>query len=197
MTLRCRLLPPVVRGPLVADERGESARLVRFVRRLDGLAPGLAIRGVPEGEAFREWPLREADDDVDRRFGALARLDHVVPFAALRVGEQLRIAAEQLREKAHAVGVIGDHQEIERTGQLHALAARSGDLLSLGEAIGILRAEPRAERARVHRKRRVRGVAEERARRKVASRVGRVRRLARECLSAVALSSVPMSVVVS
>ena len=41
-----------VRGPLVADERGEAARVVRLVRRLDRLAPGRAV-GRRAGEEHR------------------------------------------------------------------------------------------------------------------------------------------------
>ena len=62
--------------------------------------------------------------------------------------------------------------------ELHRLAARRGDLLAPGEAVGIARGEPRAECARVHRERGVQvRVAEERAGREVAARVGRVGRL--------------------
>ena len=53
----------------------------------------------------------------------------------------------------------------------------------LREAVGVPRAEPGAERAGVHRERRVQvRVAEERARREVAARVGRVGRLRGKCL---------------
>ena len=168
-----------VRGPLVADEGGETAGLVRLLRRLDRLAPGAAIGG----RARRRKPLRhlapaEAGDDVDGGLRAFAGIDLVVPFAALRRRQQAGIAADQLREEAHAVGVVGHHQEIQRPRKLGALSARRHDLLALGETISVLRAEPRAERARVHRKRGVRvRVAEVRPGREIAPRVGRVRRL--------------------
>ena len=185
-----------VRGPLVADEGGEAARLVVFLRGGDRLLPGAAIgaRAREVHEILGERALREGDDDLDRRLRALAGLDHVVPFAARRIGQDLGLAGEQVREEAHVVGVIGDHQEVERTRQLHRLAAGRRDLLAPGEAIGVARAEPRAEGAGVHRERRVQmRVAEERPRREIAAGIGRVGRFGRVDLSAVSLSSVPTS----
>ena len=99
-------------------------------------------------------------------------------FRPCGVASRRGIAADQLREKAHAVRVVCHHQEIQRSRKLGALPAGSDDLLALGETISVLRAEPRAERARVHRIRGVRvRVAEVRPRREIAPRVGRVRRL--------------------
>ncbi len=145
-----------VRGPLIADEGGETARLVRLIRRLDRLAPGAAIGGRARGrEAFRHLALAEAGDDIDGGLRAFAGIDLVVPFPSLRRRQQGRIAADQLREKAHAVRVVCHHQEIQRSRKLGTLPAGSDDLLALGETISVLRAEPRAKRARVHR---IRGV---------------------------------------
>ena len=169
-----------VRGPLVADERGEAARVVRLVRRLDGLAPGRAVgrRAGEELERLGERPLGERDDDLERGVRPLARLDHVVPAAPGRVRQHLRVTGEQLREEPHVVGVIGDDQEIERPGQLHALPARRHDLLALREAVGVTRADPGAEGSRVHREGRVEvRVAEERARGEAPARIGGVRGL--------------------
>ena len=113
-----------IRGPLVADEGGETAGLVRLVRRLDRLAPGAAIGGRARSrEAFRHLAATEAGDDVDGRLRAFAGIDLVIPFAALRRCQQGRIAADQLREKAHPVRVIRHHQEIERPRKLGALSA--------------------------------------------------------------------------
>ena len=171
-----------VRGPLIADEGGEAAGLVRLLRRLDGLAPGAAVGGrARKREALRHLALAEAGDDVDGGLRAFAGIDLVVPFPSLRRREQGRIAADQQREKAHAVGVVRDHEEVERPRELGPLPARRHDLLALGEAIGVLGRKPRAECARVHRERGVRvRVAEVRPRREIAPRVGRVRRLRRE-----------------
>ena len=168
-----------VRGPLIADEGGETARLVGLFRRLDGLAPGAAIGGrARRREALRQLALAEAGDDIDGRLRAFAGIDLVVPFPALRRRQQARIAAHQLREKAHAVRVVGHDQEIQRPRKLGALSAGGDDLFALGETIGILRAEPSTERARVHRKRGVQmRVAEVRPRREIAPRIRRVGRL--------------------
>ena len=130
-----------VRGPLVADEGGEAARLVVLLRGGDRLLPGAAI-GARAGkihEVLGERPVREGHDDLDRRVCALAGLDHVIPFAAGRVGEQLGLAGEQIRKEPHVVGVIGHHQEVERTRELYRLARRGYDLLAAGKAVSVLR----------------------------------------------------------
>ncbi len=81
-------------------------------------------------------------DDLDRRLGALARLDHVIPLAARRVGEHLGLAREEIGEEAHVVRVIRDDEEIERARELRGLAARGHDLLAAREAVGVARIEP-------------------------------------------------------
>ena len=43
-----------------------------------------------------------------------ARLHHVVPAPAGRVGEHLGLAGEEGGEEAHVVGVVGDDEEVER-----------------------------------------------------------------------------------
>ena len=68
-----------------------------------------------------------------------------------RIGEDLRLAGQEIREEAHIVGVIGDDQEIERPRKFCGLSGRGGDLLALGETIGVARAKPRAESAGIHR----------------------------------------------
>ena len=78
------------------------------------------------------------------------RLDHVVPAATQRVGEELGLAGEEVGEEAHVVGVVGDDEEVERPRQLGQLTGGGGDLLALGEAIGVARPEARAERAGIH-----------------------------------------------
>ena len=44
------------------------------------------------------------------------------------------LAGEQVGKEAHIVGVIGHHEEVERPGQLHRLAARRGDLPRRGRS---------------------------------------------------------------
>ena len=174
-----KIVAASVRGPLIADEGRETARLIGLFRRLDRFAPGAAIgRRARRREAFRHLALAEAGDDIDRGLRAFAGIDLVVPLPALRRRQQARIAADQLRKKAHAVRMVRHHQEIQRSRKLGTLPAGSDDFLALGEAISVLRSEPSAERARVHRKRGVRvRVAEVRPRREIAPRVWRVRRL--------------------
>ena len=177
MTLRCRLFPPGVRGPFVANEGRESARIVRLFRRLDRLLPGASVggRAGERKERLRERSLRKRNDHFDRRIGSLSRLDHVVPPAASGIGQDVGLAGKEVRKEPHIVGVVGNHEKIERPRELRRLSRRRDNLLALGEAIGVARAEPSTERAGVERKHRVQvRVAEERPGRKVASRVRRV-----------------------
>ena len=64
-------------------------------------------------------------------------LDHVVPVAALRVGQHLGLAGEQVGEEPHVVGMVRHDQEIERPRQLGRLAGGRDDLLPARKAIGI------------------------------------------------------------
>src|SRR4029450_9129248 len=51
---------------------------------------------------------------------------NAVPPPPLRKGQAPRVAPDDHREEAPPVGVIGDHQEVERTGELRRLAGRGG-----------------------------------------------------------------------
>ena len=121
--------------------------------------------------AFGKLALRKVADDFERGLGALARLDHVIPLAAHRVGEDLGLARDEIGEEAHVVRVIGDDEEIERARELRGLAARGHDLLAAREAIRVARIQAAAERAGIHREAGVQvRVAEERARREICGR---------------------------
>ena len=147
------VVAPVLRGPLVADEGGEAARIVVLLGGGDVLLPGVAVAAACRGSTMRSFgnvPWREGHDDLERRLRALAGLDHVVPLAARRIGEQLGLAGEKVGKEAHVVRVVRDDEEIERARELHRLAARGRDLLAAREAIGVARAEPRAEGAGIH-----------------------------------------------
>ena len=122
--------------------------------------------------------LAECPDDLERRLDALlsARADHVVPTPPVRVGHDVGLAGEDAREEAHAIGVVGHHQEVERAGEPDGLARRGDQLLALGEAVGVARREAGAEGASVHREACVDvGVAPVDVGREAAIRVGRIR----------------------
>src|SRR4029079_1526614 len=114
-----------VRGPLKADEGREAAGVIVVLRRGDGFMPGTSIGPRPRriDKRLGERPLREGDNNLDGRICTPARLDHLVPLAPGGIGEELRLAREQIREEAHVIGMIGDDEEIERTGKLRGLAA--------------------------------------------------------------------------
>jgi hypothetical protein len=47
--------------------------------------------------------------------------------------------------------MVGDHQPVERTAELRRLAAGGSHLLAAGEAIGVVKPEPRAEETGIDR----------------------------------------------
>src|SRR5439155_19564287 len=128
-----------IRGPLVTDESGEAARFITLIRGLDGFAPGAPIgRRARRREALRQLALAEAGDDIDSRLRAFSGIDLVVPFPSLLRRQQARIAANQLREKAHAVRVVCHHQEIQGSRKFGALSAGSDNFFALGKTISLL-----------------------------------------------------------
>ena len=125
------------------------------------------------GKVFFENLSIDVGRDGYRRFAAF--LDVVVPALAGRVREIRRVAGEQLREEAHVVGVIGDHDEIERADELDSHAVRSRDFFAAREPEGIGGSEAGAKCARVHRCAGMHvGVAEQGTRREIPPRVRRV-----------------------
>ena len=142
-----------LRGPLVANERGELAGVVVFLRRIDRQLPrgAVSLRAGEIHERLGEGAPREVVNDFERRRVSLPRFDHVRPLLAGGIGEELRLSSEQVREKSHVVGVIGHHQEIERARQLRLLSAGRHHFLAAREAVCVLDAEAIAECARVHR----------------------------------------------
>ena len=84
--------------------------------------------------------------------------------------------------------MIGDHHKIEWTRKLSALTAGGGNLLALAEPIGIGRTDASPERARIKRERCVQvRITKKRPRRKIAPRIRRVGRFAREGFSGLLL----------
>ncbi len=58
-------------------------------------------------------------------------------FRPCGIGHDVRGPADDQREEAEAVRVVGDHQEVERARELHRLPAVRGDLLAAREAEGV------------------------------------------------------------
>ena len=176
------VVPAGVRRPLVADEGGEAARLVVMLGGRDVLLPGARYPRLP-GKYIRSFGNVPWEKATMISIAASAPLpDWIISYHFRPVGsrEHFGLPREEVGEEAHVVRVVADHEEIERAGELHRLAAGGRHLLPAGEAIGIARAEPGAEGAGVHGGRRVEvRVTEVRTRGIVAARVGRVQRLAR------------------
>ena len=70
-----------------------------------------------------------------------------------RVGHHLGIAALDLGDHAHHVGVIRDGDPVERLSELHRLAAGRGDFLAPRKPRGLLGTERRAAAAGINRPR--------------------------------------------
>ena len=96
-------------------------------------------------------------------------------FAAECGLEEVRVRLSDHRREAEVLGVIRHHEKIQGACQPRAHADAGGDLLALGEAVGLVRPEPVADHAgvcgvgRVHMR-----VAPEHAVGIVAVQIGRV-----------------------
>ena len=163
-------------GPLEADERGEAPRLVVLVRQRRVGLPGVLHGPVAlDGRHL----ARQRGHDLHRRGEdrvVVAARQRGVPLLPCFRGQDLGIAAEELRHQAVHLGVVGDHEEVERAREPGAQPVRGADLLAAREAVGVLLADS-AHRARIDRDRRVQvGIAEQDARRIQAPGIGRVLR---------------------
>ena len=104
----------------------------------------------------------------------VASAQHVVPALALLGSEDLGIALEELRHQAVHLGVVRDHDPVERPGEPGPEPARRDHFLAAGESEGLFLSQP-THRARVDGNGRVQvRVAPEDVRRVVAADVGRV-----------------------
>ena len=169
------------RGPFIADDRREPARLVVFLRGLDHLFPhgivDLRPRRVIVDDALRQGLLSKSGDRVDRSRGGFLStgLHAFVPGLSFRIGEDVGCTPGDILGKAHQVRMVGDHQPIERTGELDRLVGRRCDLLATREAVGLFQPERVAEQPGIGRKPRVQmGIAPVDMARKTALRIGRI-----------------------
>ncbi len=135
------------RGPFVADHRGEAARLVELLRRGGVLLPHrLHDRaddlGVLDGR--RQGALRLAGHHVvgGVRGGLAAFLHRLVPSDQDRILHECGIAFIDLEHQPQALGVVGDHQKVQRARQLGRHAGGRDHLFAAREAVRLLRRQP-------------------------------------------------------
>ena len=156
--------------PFVCNERRELARLVEVLGRLDGFFPS---RLHPFRVHHDGWELARGLHDDELALGGpracfVARCERVAPARQLFLGHHLRVAGDDLVDRAHAVRVVGHHEPVVGTVQFRLLAGVGFHFLADGQAIGVLRSRDGAVHARVRRPARVDvGVAEERLARNV------------------------------
>ena len=82
------------------------------------------------------WPISR---NIACAGGLAAGVEVLVELAAVRVGHDVRGAGDDVGDRAHRVGVVGDHVEVEGHAHLHRLAGVGDDLLAAGEAVGVAR----------------------------------------------------------
>ena len=115
------VVPPHQRRPLRPDKRGEISRIVVAVRRIDRLLPRCLV-GSAVGcihQALRKFSLGELSNQLERHVDSLSRLNTVVPVTTGRVTEDVRIAGKHIGEEPHVVGVVRNHQKVERSRQFY------------------------------------------------------------------------------
>ena len=173
-----QVVAAVVGSPFVADQRGKPPRLVIALGGAGVVLPDRARELLAQ---HRFWHRAGADraDDLDRRLArAVATGCHqVVPAPQRRVRHQVRVALLDLLGGAQPLGMIGDHQEIERAAQPDRLAGGGNHLLAASEAVGRLRAERVAEGGGIQRIGGMQmGVTPENARRIISAGIRRIAR---------------------
>ncbi len=104
-----------VRGPLVGDEGGEAARLVVLLHDCVVLLPDRR-RELRVHDRGRQPLVGLRVDELHGCGGSLfrARCHHLIPALHYGIGHQLRVTDLELGNDAHAVGMIGDGDPIER-----------------------------------------------------------------------------------
>ena len=171
-----------VRRPLEANESGKASRLVGVFRGLDRLAPGATIGGGAgqRHQFLREGALREATM-ISMAASAPCPTGSCRTTCGPSGRRANRACPRKGPEKIPCCRSDRNNHKVERTRELYPLAAGSNNLFSFAKPIGIFRTEPGAERAGIHRKRRVQvRIAEKRPSGKIPSRVRRIWRFARE-----------------
>ena len=162
------------RGPFVTVEHGESARIVVFGGRVDDPIPD---RALDLGVVVLGFPAPEVGHHPDRdRPGGIAALLHgFVPLLALVGREQSGIGLAEEIGDPEVLGVVREHQEVQRADQLGTLAAVGTDLFTPCETDGSFQWERVPDQAAVDGQRRVEvGIAEEHPLREVLIDVGAV-----------------------
>ena len=82
--------------------------------------------------------MREFFDDIQCCFASFALIDHLLPLLGFFIFHDVFFFRHEIREKAHAIGMIGHDQEIERFGQACFNACGGGDLITSGKFIGLI-----------------------------------------------------------
>ncbi len=161
------------RGPLEADEGREPARLVVLLRCGGDSRPGGSAQRIVALERIVQRV--HAGDPFVVGIGALAGLDQVVHLLAPSGLQQFRVGGGDLRGQAQVLGMVGDHQEVQRALQPGRQAGARGHLFAAREAIRLFRAQAVADHAGVGGVRGVQvRVAEVHPVRKVLGRVWRI-----------------------
>ena len=135
-------------SPFEAVQRGENARLVPLLGCRDGVRPGSGCEfaGVKDRLAGLH-----GDDRFDGGFHALlrARLRHLVPPLALRVGEEIGAAGPNLIGYAHIFRMVGDGEPVQRPVDFDLHAVIDRDFSASGELEEVVGAQRYPKHSRV------------------------------------------------
>ncbi len=142
--------------PLVGDKRREPAGLVVLLLNRDVLVPDCLGELRVHDQRWQLLGGLGPDQFHNSRIGIFAALgEQVMPPLDGAVLHHLGIARFDLGDDAHAVGVVGHGDPIERLAELHRLTAGRHDFFSASEPHRLLGSERRSGASRIHRPGRV------------------------------------------
>ena len=101
-------------------------------------------------EAGKTWTASVAPVGVAGTNSTVLEVSSLPPVLALLCGEDFGITAEQLRHQPIHLGVVGNHQKVERAPKPCAKSTRCSDFLTACKTEGVLLTDP-VHRACVHR----------------------------------------------
>ena len=138
-------------APLETGEGREAAGLVKAVGGLDEALPnGACYLRISEPALPGRGVLQDRLEGFETPL--LTRVEPFMQPLAVGIREQDRIRFPDHRREPDVLGVVGDHEKIERPDQLHRLTGVRDDFFPAGEAIGIFHAQRGSYEARVGRK---------------------------------------------
>ena len=97
--------------------------------------------------------LRECPDQIKRSCGrgVTTFLQSFVPGLGLVEFENVGVTSGKIIEETHGVGMVSNHQPVQRSAKLYRLTARGHHLFAAGEPVSVIQAQPCAKKTSIHR----------------------------------------------